>query len=118
MHQSLPNITAIYFVPCASLIPNITEKHRAGLPVAIFPLPYAIEHYGNASCEAEQEYVDGGFLVYYEHSSDRIIEIMSPRDSLGVRTNIRSGSLTDPMKYRMVPAYWIFVDKTIMQMLQ
>ena len=61
MKQSLPNITAIYYVPCASLIPNITEKHRAGLPVGIFPLPTAIEHYGNASCEAEQEYDNGGY---------------------------------------------------------
>lgn len=61
MKQSLPNITAIYFVPCTSLIPNITEKYRAGLPVAIFPLPSAIEQYGNASCEAEQEYVGGGY---------------------------------------------------------
>ena len=61
MRQSLPNITAIYYVPCASLIPNITEKHRAGLPVAIFPLPSAIEQYGNASCEAEQEYVGGSY---------------------------------------------------------
>ena len=61
MKQSLPNITAIYFVPCASLIPNITEKHRAGLPVAIFPLSSAIEQYGNASCEAEQEYLNGGY---------------------------------------------------------
>lgn len=62
MKQSLPNITAIYYVPCASLIPNITEKHRAGLPVAIFPLPSSIEQYGNASCEAEQEYDNGGYL--------------------------------------------------------
>ena len=61
MKQSLPNITAIYYVPCASLIPNITEKHRAGLPVAIFPLPSPIEQYGNASCEAEQEYDNGGY---------------------------------------------------------
>ncbi len=61
MKQSLPNITAIFYVPCASLVPNITEKYRAGLPVAIFPLPSAIEHYGNASCEAEQEYDNGGY---------------------------------------------------------
>ena len=61
MKQSLPNITAIFYVPCASLIPNITEKNRAGLPVAIFPLPFSIEQYGNASCEAEQEYVGGGY---------------------------------------------------------
>jgi len=61
MKQSLPNIIDIYKVPCASLVPNITEKYRAGLPVAIFPLPSAIEQYGNASCEAEQEYVGGGY---------------------------------------------------------
>ena len=61
MKQSLPNIIDIYKVPCASLVPNITEKYRAGLPVAIFPLLSAIEHYGNASCEAEQEYVGGGY---------------------------------------------------------
>ena len=61
MRQSLPNIIAIYYVLCASLVPNITEKYRAGLPVAIFPLPSAIEQYGNASCEAEQEYVGGGY---------------------------------------------------------
>lgn len=61
MKQSLPNIIDIYIVPCASLIPNITEKYRAGLPVAIFPLPTSIEHYGNASCEAEQEYDNGGY---------------------------------------------------------
>ena len=61
MKQSLPNIIDIYIVPCASLIPNITEKYRAGLPVAIFPLPSAIEHHGTASCEAEQEYDNGGY---------------------------------------------------------
>jgi hypothetical protein len=61
MKQSLPNIIDIYIVPCASLIPNITEKYRAGLPVAIFPLPTAIEHHGTASCEAEQEYDNGGY---------------------------------------------------------
>ena len=61
MKQSLPNIIDIYKVPCASLVPNITEKYRAGLPVAIFPLPSPIEQYGNASCDAEQEYVGGGY---------------------------------------------------------
>ena len=61
MKQSLPNIIDIYIVPCASLIPNITEKYRAGLPVAIFPLPAPIEHHGSASCEAEQEYDNGGY---------------------------------------------------------
>ena len=61
MRQSLPNIVSIYSVPCASLVPNITEKYRAHMPIGIFPLPTAIEHYGSASCEAEQEYDNGGY---------------------------------------------------------
>ena len=61
MKQSLPNIINIYIVPCASLVPNITEKFRAGLPVAIFPLPTPIEHFTNASCEAEQEFDNNGY---------------------------------------------------------
>lgn len=61
MKQSLPNIVSICFLPCSSLTPNITEMYRAGLPVSISQSPTAIEHYGNASCEAEQEFVDGGY---------------------------------------------------------
>ena len=61
MKQSLPSIVAIYTVPCASLVPNILEMYIASLPIAIYPIPTAIEHYGNASCEAEQEYDNGGY---------------------------------------------------------
>lgn len=61
MKQSLPNIVSIAIVPCASLTINILEQYLAGIPIAVFPLPTAIEHYGNATCEAEQEYVNGGY---------------------------------------------------------
>lgn len=66
---------------------------------------------GPVTLSTRQKYVDGGFLVFYAQASDSILEIMTPRDSLGVRTNIRSGSSTDPMKYRTAPAYWIYFDK-------
>ena len=59
MIQSLPGIIAIYTVPCALLSPNIEQKYMAHLPIGIFPLPTAVEHFGNASCEAEQEYDNG-----------------------------------------------------------
>ena len=61
MNQSLPDIIAVYSVPCESHIPNITEKYRAQLPVGIFPLPTPIELCGKGSCEAEQEYDNGGY---------------------------------------------------------
>ena len=59
--QSLPGIKAISFVPCHLLSPNIVEKHRAGIPVGVFSTSTPIEHYGNASCEAESEYINGGY---------------------------------------------------------
>ena len=61
MKQSLPGIKAISFVPCHLLSPNIVEKHRAGIPVGVFSTSTPIEHYGNASCEAESEYINGGY---------------------------------------------------------
>ena len=33
----------------------------AGIPIGVFPLPTAVEHYGNTRCEAEQEYVGGAY---------------------------------------------------------
>lgn len=59
--QSLPGIKAISFVPCHLLSPNIVEKYRAGIPVGVFSTSTPIEHYGNASCEAESEYINGGY---------------------------------------------------------
>ena len=38
------------------------EKCRAGIPVGVFSFSTPIEHYGNASCEAESEYNNGSYL--------------------------------------------------------
>ena len=73
---------------------------------------------GPVTMETPQEYVDGGFLVFYDQSSGGILEIMSPRDSGGIRTNVRSGAVASPMAYRKVPAYWIYVEGQIMQVLK
>lgn len=60
--QSLPGIKAISFVPCNLLSPDIVEKYRAGIPVGVFSVSTPIEHYGDASCEAESEYNNGSYL--------------------------------------------------------
>lgn len=81
MHQSLPNIVSISIVPCAALSPNIMEKFVAGIPIGVFPLPTAIEHYGNATCEAEQEYVNGSYsekTVLQFTSAEDIKQFPSP----------------------------------------
>ena len=61
MIQSLPNIIDIYQVPCSLLTPNISEQFRAKMPIRITRQITPIEHFGNASCEAEQQYEDGGY---------------------------------------------------------
>ena len=64
--QSLPGIKAITFLPCHLLPPNIVEKFLAGVPIGVFSTSTPIEHYGNASCEAESEYTGG---TYYESTT-------------------------------------------------
>lgn len=61
MKQSLPSIIKIGYVPCSLLAPNILQKYLAGVPVGIFQIPTDVEHYGNAKCEAEQEYDNGSY---------------------------------------------------------
>ena len=81
MKQSLPHIVRIAIVPCASLAPNILEKYLAGMPIAVFPLPTDIEHYGNATCEAEQEYANGNYsekTVLQFSSTEEIRQFPSP----------------------------------------
>ena len=64
--QSLPGIKAIALLPCHLLPPNIVEKFLAGVPIGVFSTSTPIEHYGNASCEAESEYKGG---TYYESTT-------------------------------------------------
>lgn len=61
MKQSLPDIVAVCRVDCSALIPNITERFRAHLPVSVSQPLSAIELCGKGSCEAEQEYDNGGY---------------------------------------------------------
>jgi len=62
MHQSLPNIIKIYTVPCDSLPTNVMEKHLAQISIAVVQGKTPVEHYDNASCEAEQEHDNNGLL--------------------------------------------------------
>lgn len=61
MKQSLPQIIDIYKVPCSQLSPNIPEQYCAKMPIRISGQISRIEHFGNASCEAEQQYEGGGY---------------------------------------------------------
>lgn len=55
-----------------------------------------------------QEYVDQGYLVYYDSESGKILELMTPRDNNGNRKSLRTGELVNPLRFRMVPLLIIF----------
>ena len=61
MKQSLPGIVSVSRVLCSSLAPNITEQFLSHIPVSLPAQTVRLELCGNASCEAEQEYVNGGY---------------------------------------------------------
>ena len=67
-------------------------------------------HSGQLVPETRQLYVDNGYLVYYDRNSGKILEIMTPRDPSGKRTNARSGEATSSMKYKRLPIYWVYFE--------
>ena len=90
--QSLPGIKAIAFLPCKLLPPNIVEKYRAGVPIGVFAYSKSIEHYGNASCEAESEYIGGGYFEKTSLDFTTTDEIPQTRELAFVVTDVHDKS--------------------------
>ena len=90
--QSLPGIKAIAFLPCKLLPPNIVEKYRAGVPIGVFAYSKSIEHYGNASCEAESEYIGGGYFEKTSLDFTTTDEIPQTRELAFVVTDVNNQS--------------------------
>ena len=90
--QSLPGIKAIAFLPCKLLPPNIVEKYRAGVPIGVFAYSKSIEHYGNASCETESEYIGGGYFEKTSLDFTTTDEIPQTRELAFVVTDVHDKS--------------------------
>lgn len=92
MKQSLPGIKAISYIPCQLLSPNIMEKFRAGVPIAVFSDSTPIEHYGDASCEAESEYIGGGYFEKTSLQFNTTTEILQKQELAFVVTDVNGKS--------------------------
>lgn len=55
---------------------------------------------GPLTFDTPQEYVDRGYLVYYDHKTSRILRVMTPRNDDGVRFDVKTGAPGHP---RMAP---------------
>ena len=55
---------------------------------------------GPLTFDTPQDYVDRGYLVYYDHKTSRILRVMTPRDDNGVRYDVKTGAPGHP---RMAP---------------
>jgi hypothetical protein len=71
-------------------------------------IPYL--HSGQLAPDTRQLYVDDGYLIYWDRSSGKILEIMTPRDPSGKRTNACTGEPTSSMKYKRLPIHWVYLD--------
>lgn len=58
--------------------------------------------------DSTQKYINEGYLIYYEHKSGKILELMTPPDTNGLRHNVRTGAVADPLRHVTTP-YWIFI---------
>lgn len=92
MKQSLPGIKAISYIPCSLLSSNIVEKYRAGVPIAVFSNSTPIEHYGDASCEAESEYIGGGYSEKTSLQFNTTTEIPQQQELAFVVTDVNDKS--------------------------
>lgn len=59
MKQSLPGITAVFYLPCSALVPNVMAKHLAKIPVGVFSTLYGLAVHGDGECEAESSDENG-----------------------------------------------------------
>ena len=72
-------------------------------------LEKAIE-YGETFGNEILELIPDCYLVYYNSSSGKVIEIMTPSDESGQRSNLSTGSPADPMSYTTTPI-WIHIKR-------
>ena len=76
--------------------------------LAATDIPYV--HSGQLAPDTRQLYVDEGYLVYIDRNTGKVLEIMTPRDASGKRSDARSGAPTSSMKYKRNPIYWVYID--------
>lgn len=55
---------------------------------------------GPLTFDTPQDYVDRGYLVYYDHKTSRILRVMTPRNDDGIRFDVKTGAPGHP---RMAP---------------
>lgn len=66
---------------------------------------------GHVSLETDQRFIDGGYLVYYEQGSGKIIEIRTPRDENKQRFNALTGAPSNRLNIPSQYILWVYFEE-------
>lgn len=66
---------------------------------------------GLLTFDTDQRLVIGGYIVYYEAETGKVVEILTPRDENQQRYNARTGMLADRMAAPTPNIRWIYIDE-------
>lgn len=88
----------------------IQEENIAAVETRLKRADMASVRFGTLDYDTPQRVVDNSWLVYYTRDSGRIVDVVTPKDSSGVRRELRSGERTNTMKYWHLPIMWITID--------
>lgn len=64
---------------------------------------------GHLLNDTSQEYVEHSYFVYYHPKTGVVLEIMLPPNAQGVRRNLSTRALSDPLRYKTTP-FWFFLE--------
>lgn len=64
--------------------------------------------FGHLELITPQEYIEKGWLAYYEPRSYRIIDIITPMDASGIRHSLKTEAEVTPLSLGLKPAIWIY----------
>ena len=62
---------------------------------------------GPLTFDTPQDYVDRGYLVYYDHKTSRILRVMTPRNDDGIRFDVKTGAPGHPRTASQGEIEWI-----------
>ena len=75
MKTSLPSITRIAFIECASLSPDILLRHKADIPVGVYVATRTIQFFGTPSCDTSMEHENNGNVEHTTLSFSTLDEL-------------------------------------------
>ena len=84
--QRLPGITKIWYIPADTLMPGITQRALARLPIGVFADIFSVPFTGEAVCETETEFDNNDYRQKLQLTFSTTVTLPSCRLAFIIRT--------------------------------